>query len=155
MSFYIFFKKRACRRENEIPKFFKPPPSSPSSPPLIHIHYLQSSFPLLASNYGDAPSFSNNASFTTIVRLCEPKELTETKKIMDQLLHIMFKIEELAQLADSMRQAVALLNDEDVDANSSSSSKLPSTFLNFFALGNTISLSYMSSFDPTTCFCVD
>nr|KAJ0207508.1 hypothetical protein LSAT_V11C500233460 [Lactuca sativa] len=36
-----------------------------------------------------------------------------------------------------MRQAVALLNDEDVDANSSSSSKRPSTFLNFVALGNT------------------
>ncbi|KAL7606883.1 hypothetical protein Lser_V15G15366 [Lactuca serriola] len=36
-----------------------------------------------------------------------------------------------------MRQAVALLNDEDVDANSSSSSKCPSTFLNFVALGNT------------------
>ncbi|CAI9260230.1 unnamed protein product [Lactuca saligna] len=124
MSFYIFFKKRVSQRENEISKFFKPPPSSPSSPPLIHIHYLQYSFPLLASNYGDAPSFSNNASFTTIVRLCEPKELTETKKIMDQLLHIMFK-------------AVALLNDEDVDANSSSSSKRPSTFLNFVALGNT------------------
>lgn len=64
-------------------------------------------------------------------------------------------IEELAQLADSMRQAAALLNDEDVDANSSSSSKRPSTFLNVVALGNTVSLSYMSSFDPTTCFCVD
>ncbi|CAI9294200.1 unnamed protein product [Lactuca saligna] len=46
-------------------------------------------------------------------------------------------IEELAQLADSMRQAAALLNDEDVDANSSSSSKRPSTFLNVVALGNT------------------
>ncbi|CAI9262752.1 unnamed protein product [Lactuca saligna] len=92
MSFYIFFKKRASRRENEIPKFFKPPLSSPSSPPLIHIHYLRSSFALLASNYGDAPSFLKNSLFNTIVRLCEPKELTKTKKIMDQLLHIMFKI---------------------------------------------------------------
>ncbi|KAL7591217.1 hypothetical protein Lser_V15G31696 [Lactuca serriola] len=36
-----------------------------------------------------------------------------------------------------MRQAVALLNDEDVDGNSSSSSKRPSTFLNFLALCNT------------------
>ncbi|XP_052627485.1 vacuolar cation/proton exchanger 2-like [Lactuca sativa] len=41
-----------------------------------------------------------------------------------------------------MRQAVALLNDEDVDANSSSSSKRPSTFLNFVALGNTFISNY-------------
>ncbi|KAL8237454.1 hypothetical protein R6Q59_018535 [Mikania micrantha] len=46
-------------------------------------------------------------------------------------------IEELSQLADSMRQAAALLNDEDVDENSSSSSRRPSTFLNVVALGNT------------------
>ncbi|XP_071698490.1 dynamin-2A-like [Rutidosis leptorrhynchoides] len=46
-------------------------------------------------------------------------------------------IEELAQLADSMRQAAALLNDEDVDDNSSSNSRRPSTFLNVVALGNT------------------
>ncbi|KAK9069645.1 hypothetical protein SSX86_011549 [Deinandra increscens subsp. villosa] len=46
-------------------------------------------------------------------------------------------IEELAQLADSMRQAAALLNDEDVDENSSSSSRRTSTFLNVVALGNT------------------
>ncbi|XP_047315725.1 dynamin-2A-like [Impatiens glandulifera] len=45
-------------------------------------------------------------------------------------------IEELAQLSDSMRQASALLADEDVD-ESSSSSKRPSTFLNVVALGNT------------------
>ncbi|GAA0144020.1 membrane traffic protein [Lithospermum erythrorhizon] len=46
-------------------------------------------------------------------------------------------IEELAQLSDSMRQAAALLADEDVDENSSSSSKRTSTFLNVVALGNT------------------
>ncbi|KAL2231825.1 dynamin-2A [Sesamum indicum] len=47
-------------------------------------------------------------------------------------------IEELAQLSDSMRQAAALLADEDVDeAPSSASSKRPSTFLNVVALGNT------------------
>ncbi|KAL8205873.1 hypothetical protein R6Q57_009424 [Mikania cordata] len=46
-------------------------------------------------------------------------------------------IEELSQLADSMRQAAALLNDEDVDENSSSSSRRPSTFLNVVTLGNT------------------
>ncbi|CAK9146415.1 unnamed protein product [Ilex paraguariensis] len=47
-------------------------------------------------------------------------------------------IEELAQLSDSMRQAAALLADEDIDENSSaSSSKRPSTFLNVVALGNT------------------
>ncbi|XAR49308.1 Dynamin GTPase [Bertholletia excelsa] len=46
-------------------------------------------------------------------------------------------IEELAQLSDSMRQASALLADEDVDEVSSSSSRRPSTFLNVVALGNT------------------
>ncbi|KAL8459733.1 hypothetical protein ACS0TY_037008 [Phlomoides rotata] len=47
-------------------------------------------------------------------------------------------IEELSQLADSMRQAAGLLADEDVDETSSSaSSKRTSTFLNVVALGNT------------------
>ncbi|KAH6834015.1 dynamin-like 3 [Perilla frutescens var. hirtella] len=48
-------------------------------------------------------------------------------------------IEELAQLSDSMRQASALLADEDVDetTSSSSSSKRASTFLNVVGLGNT------------------
>ncbi|KVH93517.1 Dynamin [Cynara cardunculus var. scolymus] len=46
-------------------------------------------------------------------------------------------IEELVQLSDSMRQATAVLNDEDIDENSSSSSKRRSTFLNVVALGNT------------------
>ncbi|MFS7946366.1 putative dynamin GTPase [Helianthus anomalus] len=46
-------------------------------------------------------------------------------------------VEELAQLADSMRQAAALLNDEDVDENSSNSTRRSSTFLNVVALGNT------------------
>ncbi|KAL4580822.1 hypothetical protein LXL04_017026 [Taraxacum kok-saghyz] len=46
-------------------------------------------------------------------------------------------IEELVQLSESMRQAAALLNDEDVDENSSSSSRRGSTFLNVVALGNT------------------
>ncbi|KAM0064105.1 putative dynamin GTPase [Helianthus debilis subsp. tardiflorus] len=50
-------------------------------------------------------------------------------------------IEELNQLADSMRQAAALLNDEDVDENSSASSRRSSTFLNVVALGNTFCLS--------------
>ncbi|KAA8545434.1 hypothetical protein F0562_020218 [Nyssa sinensis] len=45
-------------------------------------------------------------------------------------------IEELAQLSDSMRQAAALLADEDIDENSSSSSRRPSTFLNVVTLGN-------------------
>ncbi|KAJ8768284.1 hypothetical protein K2173_021224 [Erythroxylum novogranatense] len=49
-------------------------------------------------------------------------------------------IEELAQLADSMRQASAVLADEDVDetssSSSSSSSRRSSTFLNAVALGN-------------------
>ncbi|GMI84029.1 Dynamin related protein 2B, dynamin-like 3 [Hibiscus trionum] len=43
-------------------------------------------------------------------------------------------IEELYQLSDSMRQAAALLADEDVDE--SSSSKRSSTFLNVVAFGN-------------------
>ncbi|KAI7731363.1 hypothetical protein M8C21_025557 [Ambrosia artemisiifolia] len=43
-------------------------------------------------------------------------------------------IEELVQLSDSMRQASALLNDEDVDETSSTRG---STFLNVVALGNT------------------
>ncbi|KAI4331903.1 hypothetical protein L6164_016851 [Bauhinia variegata] len=46
-------------------------------------------------------------------------------------------IEELSQLADSMRQAAALLADEDVDeSSSSSSSRRSSTFLNVVTLGN-------------------
>ncbi|KAI7993966.1 hypothetical protein LOK49_LG11G00972 [Camellia lanceoleosa] len=45
-------------------------------------------------------------------------------------------IDELAQLADSTHQASALLADEDVDKNSSSSRR-PSTFLNVVALNNT------------------
>lgn len=44
-------------------------------------------------------------------------------------------IEELAQLSDSMIQASALLADEDIDENSSSSRRA-STFLNVVALGN-------------------
>ncbi|XWS24690.1 hypothetical protein CRYUN_Cryun27aG0005000 [Craigia yunnanensis] len=43
-------------------------------------------------------------------------------------------IEELSQLSESMRQAAALLADEDVDENSSS--RKSSTFLNVVALGN-------------------
>ncbi|KAL5787016.1 hypothetical protein ACOSP7_003965 [Xanthoceras sorbifolium] len=47
-------------------------------------------------------------------------------------------IEELVELSDSIRQASAVLADEDVDDenNKSSSSKRPSTFLNVIALGN-------------------
>ncbi|KAF5938296.1 hypothetical protein HYC85_025802 [Camellia sinensis] len=45
-------------------------------------------------------------------------------------------IDELAQLADSICQASALLANEDVNENSSSSRRL-STFLNVVALGNT------------------
>ena len=51
---------------------------------------------------------------------------------------LMEAIDELVQLADSMRQAAALLADEDVD-ESASSSKRPSTFLNVVALGNVVS----------------
>uniref|UniRef100_A0A7N0U5X8 Dynamin N-terminal domain-containing protein n=1 Tax=Kalanchoe fedtschenkoi TaxID=63787 RepID=A0A7N0U5X8_KALFE len=43
-------------------------------------------------------------------------------------------IDELAQLSDSMRQASALLADEDVDENTPS--RRPSTFLNLVTLGN-------------------
>lgn len=48
-------------------------------------------------------------------------------------------IEELEQLGDAMRQAAALLADEDVDDGAAASSKRPSTFLNAVALGNTVS----------------
>lgn len=48
-------------------------------------------------------------------------------------------IDELAQLSDSMRQAAAVLADEDVDDNSRSSRR-NSTFMNVVALGNTVSL---------------
>ncbi|KAL9298438.1 hypothetical protein ACSQ67_024334 [Phaseolus vulgaris] len=50
----------------------------------------------------------------------------------------MAAIEDLSELADSMRQAAALLADEDVDESNSSSnnSRRPSTFLNVVALGN-------------------
>ena len=59
-------------------------------------------------------------------------------------------IEELVQLSESMRQASALLADEDIDetaTSSSSSSKRSSTFLNVVALGNVVSFSDF-------CFCV-
>ncbi|KAK7283824.1 hypothetical protein RIF29_13571 [Crotalaria pallida] len=46
----------------------------------------------------------------------------------------MAAIDELSELADSMRQAAAVLADEDVDE--STPSKRPSTFLNVVALGN-------------------
>ncbi|KAM5550142.1 dynamin-2A-like [Rosa sericea] len=45
-------------------------------------------------------------------------------------------IEELLQLSDSMRQGQAVLADEDVDENSTASSRRSSTFLNVVALGN-------------------
>ncbi|XVF26366.1 hypothetical protein REPUB_Repub14bG0009800 [Reevesia pubescens] len=45
-------------------------------------------------------------------------------------------IEELSELLESMRQAAAVLADEDVDETSSSSSKRSSTFLNVVALGH-------------------
>lgn len=55
----------------------------------------------------------------------------------------MAAIEDLSELADSMRQASALLADEDVDeSNSSSNSRRPSTFLNVVALGNVVSLCF-------------
>lgn len=47
-------------------------------------------------------------------------------------------IEELEKLGDAMRQAAALLADEDVN-EAAASSKRPSTFLNVVALGNTVS----------------
>lgn len=46
-------------------------------------------------------------------------------------------IEELEQLGDAMRQAAALLADEDVN-EAAASNKRPSTFLNVVALGNTV-----------------
>ncbi|KAJ4847397.1 Dynamin-2A [Turnera subulata] len=60
-------------------------------------------------------------------------------------------IEELSQLSESMRQAAALLADEDVDetSSSSSSSRRTSTFLNVVALGNVV------SFDPLPFCCSD
>ncbi|OWM79306.1 hypothetical protein CDL15_Pgr003479 [Punica granatum] len=48
-------------------------------------------------------------------------------------------IEELIQLSDAMRQASAVLADEDIDESSSSSSRRTSTFLNAVALGNVVS----------------
>lgn len=47
-------------------------------------------------------------------------------------------IEELSELSEAMRQAAAVLADEDVDETSSSSSKRLSTFLNVVALGNVV-----------------
>ena len=48
----------------------------------------------------------------------------------------MAAIDELSQLSDSMRQAAALLADEDPDE--SSSSRRPATSLNVVALGNVV-----------------
>lgn len=63
-------------------------------------------------------------------------------------------IEELVQLSDSMRQAAAVLADEDVD-----NYKRPSTFLNVVALGNVVSFLSLSDshlncvgwLDPLNC----
>lgn len=44
-------------------------------------------------------------------------------------------MEELVHLSDSMRQAVDMLNDEDIDDDDS---RCISTFLNVVALGNTV-----------------
>ena len=52
----------------------------------------------------------------------------------------MVAIEELVNLSDLMRQAAALLNDEDLDDANSSSNRRGSTFLNVVALGNTVLL---------------
>ena len=52
---------------------------------------------------------------------------------------VMEAIDELAQLSESMRQASALLADEDIDETTSSSSRRSSTFLNVVALGNVVS----------------
>ena len=60
--------------------------------------------------------------------------------LFDCLADLMEAIDELVQLSESMRQAAALLADEDVDENSSSSSsRRGSTFLNVVALGNVVS----------------
>lgn len=62
-------------------------------------------------------------------------------------------IEELSQLSDSMRQAAALLADEEVDDTPSSvSSKRASTFLNVVTLGNTVSTAYQSLFTSSIPF---
>lgn len=53
----------------------------------------------------------------------------------------MAAIDDLSELADSMRQAAALLADEDVDE--SSNSRRPSTFLNVVALGNVVSILFL------------
>lgn len=55
-------------------------------------------------------------------------------------------IEELVQLSDSMRQAAAVLADEDVD-----NYKRPSTFLNVVALGNVVSFSCLSIINHVMC----
>lgn len=54
-------------------------------------------------------------------------------------------IEELGELSESMRQAAALLADEDVDENSNSraSSRRAATFLNVVALGNVVSSPFL------------
>lgn len=50
-------------------------------------------------------------------------------------------IQELVELSDAIRQASALLADDDVDddKDSKSSSRRPSTFLNAVVLGNVVS----------------
>ena len=50
-------------------------------------------------------------------------------------------IDELSQLSDSMRQAAALLADEDPEE--SSSSRRPATSLNVVALGNVVGVSFL------------
>lgn len=60
----------------------------------------------------------------------------------------MDSIEELGELSESMRQAAALLADEDVDDNSTSgaSSRRATTFLNVVALGNVVSSPFLYFF---------
>lgn len=77
-------------------------------------------------------------------------------------------IEELGELSESMRQAAALLADEDVDENSTSaaSSRRATTFLNVVALGNVVSNRssrfsvfvtgfWMSDQFPSVCFALE
>lgn len=119
---FLFFSSLLQRRKGEknIPSLFESP-------------FRFRSFPLPESpkNSFHFQIHFSNSNLSLLLSLCAKS---------------MEAIEELVELADSMRQASFVLADEDVDekSSSSSSSKRPTTFLNVVALGNVVSSSIRS-----------
>ena len=108
------------------------PNSPPTSIPIFSFQSLCFSQKIFNSKFHSLSP--NLRSLSLSLWICITLKKNQSEK--------MEAIEELAQLSDSMRQASALLADEDVDesssSSSSSSSKRPSSFLNVVVLGNVV-----------------